>query len=297
MSGEKVDIEFKFEQWGIACYSGDANIMQRIHSHCEIELNWVTSGYVKYQFSDTEIEFHSGKLYIFNGIRPHQLIYASPRAKLNWITIPSEHIFNWTLSEDFVNHLANCDLLVDDNSKEFTRDQFRFERWSEDIAENNIKSLDILLLEIRCRLKRLLIKDDSYRVIKEHTNKKMSIVPPKKASNLVSRMQGYILKNLFRKISMEELARAVGLNPNYATTIFRKEVGQTPTGFILAKRIDYVQFLLITTNKPILDIALDAGFGSLSRFYDAFNRSVGIPPLEYRKKQAKSSFAEDEQSN
>ncbi|MFB2699472.1 AraC family transcriptional regulator [Aeromonas veronii] len=100
-------------------------------------------------------------------------------------------------------------------------------------------------------------------------------------------MQGYILKNLSKKISIDELAAFVDLNPSYATTLFRKEVGLSPVEFIVSKRIEYVKFLLVTTNKPILDIAMDAGFGSSSRFYDAFTAAVNLTPVAYRKKHSK----------
>ncbi|MFB2866379.1 helix-turn-helix domain-containing protein [Aeromonas sp. MdU4] len=284
---KKRDIRFKFEEWGIACHSGNVKPMERIHSHCEIELNWLTNGSIKYQFSNIEVEFSSNNLYIFNGIRPHQLTEVSTGTQLNWITIPSWHVFNWGLDEKFLTHLANCDILVDENYKECLRDRFRFERWSEDIAESNVKSLNILLLEIRCRLERLLLKQGNYTVINENLTKKKQFSPPKKATTLVTVMQGYILKNLSKKISIDELAAFVGLNPSYATTLFRKEVGQSPVEFIVSKRIEYVKFLLVTTSKPILEIAMDAGFGSSSRFYDAFTAAVKIPPVEYRNTHSK----------
>ncbi|TNI04760.1 AraC family transcriptional regulator [Aeromonas veronii] len=283
---KKRDIRFEFEKWGIACHSGNVELMERIHSHCEIELNWVTNGFVKYRFSDREIEFSSNNLYIFNGVQPHQLTEASPGTQLNWITIPSWHVFNWNLDDKFLSHLANCDILVDGNYKECLRDKCRFERWSEDIAESNVKALNVLLLEIRCRLERLLL-EDNYTVLNENLAKKKVISPPKKSTSLVATMQGYILKNLSKKISIDELAAFVDLNPSYATTLFRKEVGLSPVEFIVSKRIEYVKFLLVTTNKPILDIAMDAGFGSSSRFYDAFTAAVNLTPVAYRKKHSK----------
>jgi len=41
--------------------------------------------------------------------------------------------------------------------------------------------------------------------------------------------------------------------------------------------------LLVTTEDLVLNIALSAGFGSLSRFNEAFRRAFGCTPRDYRK--------------
>jgi len=48
-------------------------------------------------------------------------------------------------------------------------------------------------------------------------------------------------------------------------------------------RVSHAQRLLATTDDLIIDVALNAGFGSLSRFHDAFKRWCGCPPKQYRK--------------
>ena len=48
-------------------------------------------------------------------------------------------------------------------------------------------------------------------------------------------------------------------------------------------RISHAQRLLVTTDDTILDIALAAGFQSLSRFNEAFKSICGCPPRDYRK--------------
>jgi transcriptional regulator GlxA family with amidase domain len=47
-------------------------------------------------------------------------------------------------------------------------------------------------------------------------------------------------------------------------------------------RLQHAQALLIDTNEPILNIALKAGFGSISRFYDIFNREYHKTPQQFR---------------
>jgi AraC-like DNA-binding protein len=55
------------------------------------------------------------------------------------------------------------------------------------------------------------------------------------------------------------------------------------TTFITQHRITHAQRLLATTDDTILDVALDAGFQSLSRFNEAFKAACGCSPSEFRK--------------
>ncbi|MNI64821.1 Melibiose operon regulatory protein [compost metagenome] len=73
------------------------------------------------------------------------------------------------------------------------------------------------------------------------------------------------------------------LNANYAMGIFQRVMQLTMKQYITAMRINHVRALLSDTDKTILDVALTAGFRSSSRFYDTFNKFVGMSPQQYRK--------------
>jgi AraC-like DNA-binding protein len=47
-------------------------------------------------------------------------------------------------------------------------------------------------------------------------------------------------------------------------------------------RIAHAQWMLSTTDHKVIEIALDAGFGSVSRFYANFKSACGISPSQYR---------------
>jgi AraC-like DNA-binding protein len=55
-----------------------------------------------------------------------------------------------------------------------------------------------------------------------------------------------------------------------------------PSGFIRQHRILHAQRALVTSDEKILKIALDAGFGSLSRFNAALRANWGCSPREFR---------------
>ncbi len=85
-----------------------------------------------------------------------------------------------------------------------------------------------------------------------------------------------------RPLSTEEIGRAVGLHPNYAMNLFKKVFSTTLTEYLTQQRLSHAQRLLATTNQKILNVALESGFGSVSRFNDVFRKSFGCSPRGYR---------------
>jgi transcriptional regulator GlxA family with amidase domain len=52
--------------------------------------------------------------------------------------------------------------------------------------------------------------------------------------------------------------------------------------YLTQHRVSHAQRLLATTDRKIVHVALESGFGSISRFNDAFRRGCGCSPREYR---------------
>ena len=85
-----------------------------------------------------------------------------------------------------------------------------------------------------------------------------------------------------RPLSLEELSALVGISPYHFLRTFKHVVGLTPHQFILRRRLREAALRLRTTAEPVLDIALDAGFGDLSNFNHTFRAAFGTTPTEYR---------------
>jgi AraC-like DNA-binding protein len=56
----------------------------------------------------------------------------------------------------------------------------------------------------------------------------------------------------------------------------------TLTQYLTQHRLSHAQRLLATSNAKILSIAMESGFGSVSRFNDVFRTSFGCSPRAYR---------------
>ncbi|MFT3823641.1 MAG: AraC family transcriptional regulator [Chitinophagaceae bacterium] len=90
--------------------------------------------------------------------------------------------------------------------------------------------------------------------------------------------------NYMYNLSLEEFAR---INQR-SLTAFKKdfmEVFHTSPGkWLIQRRLEYAEQLLITSDKSITEIACDSGFESVTHFGRVFKEKFNIAPLQYRKR-------------
>jgi AraC-like DNA-binding protein len=84
-------------------------------------------------------------------------------------------------------------------------------------------------------------------------------------------------------LTVTSLSREVGLSPRRFATAFREGLGVTPYNYILLHRLDAAARRLLDGSEPVLDIALDVGFGDLSEFTRRFRARFGRPPAAFRR--------------
>ena len=86
--------------------------------------------------------------------------------------------------------------------------------------------------------------------------------------------------DLEQKLSLEQLARAVGLSRYHFLRVFKKETGLTPHIYRTAQRLEAAKKLL-RRGMPPVETALATGFVDQSHFCNAFRRYYGATPGQY----------------
>jgi len=84
--------------------------------------------------------------------------------------------------------------------------------------------------------------------------------------------------------SQETVARAVGLSPSHFSRLFHARTGLRYKEYVNEVRLQYVRRELRERDTPVTQIALDAGYHTLSQFNRQFKGHYGVAPREYRKR-------------
>jgi len=82
--------------------------------------------------------------------------------------------------------------------------------------------------------------------------------------------------------SLGRLAERLGLSERQTARLVRSETGRSFRELKTSARLERAQKLLASSELPILEVALRAGWNSASQFHEAFRSSVGVSPARYR---------------
>ena len=99
------------------------------------------------------------------------------------------------------------------------------------------------------------------------------------------RAKEILIANLTANIGLSELASACRLSLSHFSHAFRRTVGLPPHQWLLSQRVDRAKQLLLNTNRPLCEIALDTGFCDQSHFTRIFSKLIGESPAAWRRAQ------------
>ncbi|BBH18791.1 hypothetical protein Back11_01360 [Paenibacillus baekrokdamisoli] len=101
--------------------------------------------------------------------------------------------------------------------------------------------------------------------------------------SVIERLKCYIADHLYTVITREQLADFVFLNPAYLSRLFKKEVGESITDYILHERMKIAKELIINSTIPISEIAKTLGYSNFSYFSKMFKKVYQTNPQHYRR--------------
>ena len=92
----------------------------------------------------------------------------------------------------------------------------------------------------------------------------------------------YINEHFAEDLSLEQVADLVGFSKYHFTRLFKQYTDTSFYKYLNQKRIDHAKTLLLDPNLPVIDVALQCGFSSLSAFLRMFKQINHCTPTEFR---------------
>ena len=112
----------------------------------------------------------------------------------------------------------------------------------------------------------------------------MSVSLAAQASEMtnIRELQIWIAEHLRARLSVEDLADRMAMSVRNFERVFTREVGTTPSQYVLQARVEAARRQLERTDRGLKQVASAAGFGSADVMRRAFVRRLGITPRRYR---------------
>ena len=92
----------------------------------------------------------------------------------------------------------------------------------------------------------------------------------------------HIANNLDADLTVPRLSRVAAMSPRHFSRVFSREIGVTPGKFVELSRLEAARRYLEQSSLSIDEVARECGYGTRDGMRLAFDRTLGVPPREYR---------------
>lgn len=124
----------------------------------------------------------------------------------------------------------------------------------------------------------LISTPDDMALIKSPARQNVQEVSARK-----DRIDRYIECNYCKRLSLEEIAKYVGMSRIYFCNFFKMQYGEGFADYITRLRVEKAAVLLANTNKTLEAVAQECGFKTVQYFTRAFKKIKQITPGAFRK--------------
>lgn len=98
----------------------------------------------------------------------------------------------------------------------------------------------------------------------------------------IQKAKQYIEESYMSGISLSEMADILKLHPNYLSSLFHQQVGETFGSYLRKARIGHAIRLMQSSNYKIYEIAAMVGYNDTTQFHRAFKQVTGVAPGKYK---------------
>ena len=101
----------------------------------------------------------------------------------------------------------------------------------------------------------------------------------------IRRVRDYIDANLSNRILVSDLSLAVQRSEAHFARTFKRPFGVSPHAFVLRRRLEKASHLMLVSDSPLSDIALECGLNDQAHLCRTFRQLTGQTPAAWRRER------------
>ena len=243
------------------------------HSHEFIELVYVESGEAENKIGDEKIPLKKGDFFVManqeiqHSIHPIgnvekfsivNVIFPFDFYQFDWEVFSPKHVFS-------VDKVPYSKYLIEQIIEEYHKKPWKYE-------------------DVTYSLTKVLLTN-MYRTLPARTAKRTNRGRAKRqVDSYIETARRYIRENYDKQISVDDVAKACGLNKQYLQRLFKREKDTSIIEYMVKYRIEQACHYLLKTDYSVARVAMLVGFNDLKYFYVQFKKIVGDTPIKYKEK-------------
>lgn len=240
------------------------------HFHTDLELIYQDDGIASIQYNEQIYQLEPGNLFIIFPNMIHSYLKASADSSTYLILCPTKPFPDY---QQIFQSMAPVCPIIQGSSLHYEALYSIYsicKKETEHPSDVHLYNAFIHLLLARC-LPLLTLQDITHN----HGN------------DLIYNVIKYISNNYNTSISLDSVARHLGVSRCQLSRIFSSKLHISFINFVNSLRLEMAENLLRTTDMNILSISIECGFENQSTFNRVFHNKHGISPSSYRKNLTK----------
>lgn len=238
------------------------------HLHSQLELVYVLESEIWISINHIDYKFEKGDFIIIFPNTIHS--YNSNNSENNSNNSILMVICGVMLTGDYMHTIINYHLKEPYIKSNDLHDDVAFAMKSLVMEASNKKDISVCKAFLQLILARILPHS---KLIKNETIDKYDIT---------YKIVNYISLHFFEPLSLEILARELGVSKYYLSRIFSNKLQTNFNDYVNNIRLSYAATLILTTDIRITQICNDAGFDSQRTFNRVFKETFYMTPSQYR---------------
>ena len=119
-------------------------------------------------------------------------------------------------------------------------------------------------------------------ILKDQIKTAQKTQKPKRENPLINNVILYINDHFCDNISVSDIASVFSVNESYLSHLFKEFVGVSPWNYIISKRINHFNSLILKS-YTIEEAFAASGFQNYSNFFRLYKKYMNITPSEFRR--------------